>query len=144
MHNLDEESVCICCPADVALPSPSKEKVDCVGGKRERERERKRERELGRDRERERERERGKPIAEEYRSRFEVRNYGNGGRGWGVLRAVLCRAQGEIRARVSGVRVQAGWEAQVRQQLQLQERHYDQERGFPHPGRSSRVSSHYF
>jgi protein mago nashi len=59
MHNLDEESVCICCPADVALPSPSKEKVDCVGGKRERERERKRERELGRDRERERERERG-------------------------------------------------------------------------------------
>jgi len=52
MHNLDEESVCICCPADVALPSPSKEKVDCVGGKRERERERKRERELGRDRER--------------------------------------------------------------------------------------------
>jgi hypothetical protein len=45
MHNLDEESVCICCPADVvvALPSPSKEKVDCGGRKRERERERERE-----------------------------------------------------------------------------------------------------
>ncbi len=43
MHNLDEESVRICCPADVALTSPSKEKVDCVGGKRERERERERE-----------------------------------------------------------------------------------------------------
>jgi len=129
MHNLDEESVCICCPADVALPSPSKEKVDCVGGKRERERERERGLDRDRDRERERkrerefdrdrERERGNPIAEEYRRRFEVRNYGKCGRGRGVLRAVLCRAQGEIRARVSGVRVQAGWEAQVRQQLQL-------------------------
>lgn len=45
---------------DVALPSPSKEKVDCVGGRENTERERSREREDGSLIEIERERERGK------------------------------------------------------------------------------------
>lgn len=66
-----------------------------------------------------------------------------GGRERRVLRPILCRAQGEVRTRVPRVRVQARWQAPLRKQLQLQERHHDPQGGLALSRRPPRVPTHY-
>lgn len=54
-----------------------------------------------------------------------------------------CRPQGEVRARVHGVRILQQRQAEVRQQLQLQERHHDPEGGDCEPGGARRSPPNY-
>ena len=56
------------------------------------------------------------------------------GEGW-ILLAILRGPQGQVRARVSGVRVQTRWQAPLREQLQLQKRHHHPQGGLPQPCR---------
>lgn len=53
----------------------------------------------------------------------------------GFLHTLLRRSQGQVRARVFGIRVPARWQASLREQLQLQERHDDPQRGIRAPVR---------
>jgi hypothetical protein len=52
---------------------------------------------------REREGKRASERAREREREFDAGEFGDGGGGWGVLRPVLCRAQGEVWAWVFGV-----------------------------------------